>query len=72
MVTQATNDSMELYEEYSSDRFEKMTRRTDWDMPSNRSRAARRASVRTSGSRRASRKFSSRNGGMHRRRRTFK
>jgi len=71
MVTQATK-SQELFEEYSSDRFEKMTRRTDWDMPSNRSRAARRASVRTPASRRASQAFSSRKGGMHRRRRIFK
>jgi len=71
MVTQATND-MEIFEEFSSDRFEKMTRRTDWDMPSNRSRAARRASARTTASRRVSHTVSFKRGGMHRRRRTFK
>lgn len=68
MVTQAANN-VELVDGVSSDRFEKMVRRTDWRMPSNKSRAARSASVRTPGSKRVARHVSRQSGGAHRRRR---
>lgn len=71
MVTKANTD-VELLEDQWSVRFEKMARRTDWNMPSNRSRAARRASARTSASARVARSISSQRGGMHRRRRTIR
>jgi hypothetical protein len=68
MVTQAIND-FELLDEFSNEHFERMPRRSNLRMPSNKSRAAKRAAIRTPASRRAAHHSSHRDGGMHRRRR---
>jgi hypothetical protein len=47
MVTRAPDD--ELFDEFSSDRFQKMPRRYDWWMPSRKARPVQSASVRTPG-----------------------
>ncbi len=70
MVTQAINDT-DFFEAVSSDRFEKMARRSNWNTPSNKARASRRASVRTPASRRVARHVSQQLGGKHRRRRRY-
>ena len=68
MVLQTTID-IGLLDEFPSDRFERITRRSNLAMPCNKARAARRAAARNPTSRRAARHVSGRDGGVHRRRR---
>ncbi len=66
MVAQVLEDQYAEYEE--ADRFEKISHRSEWGMPSRRATSAKRAIKRASGSHRAAHRSPSQLGGKHQRR----